>query len=92
MRWLEMYYILAGATSTARSTPKVAEGWSELGMLNAVAAQLNELADTVREDLLAKGSENMLTIAETIKEIAHNYVVVEAANAEEAAKLERMFG
>ena len=88
--WLEQFFALSRLTNQLRDAPPLQTNWSDLGELNAVATQINKFGAAITEDLLAKGAGHMNTVAETLSQVAHNYVVAEADATGEAAKLERM--
>lgn len=90
--WLQQYFALSKMAGELRAAPPLKGDWSDLGELNGVADQLNRFAEAIVEDLLQKGAGHMDNVAQTLTQIAKNYVIAEAEAAGEAAKLERMLG
>lgn len=81
-RWRECAQLLANNYSDARGAPAVPMVWAKLSPLNEAAGKVNEMADVVRDNLLDGGSYVMEDVANTVREIANNYLGVEEENVE----------
>lgn len=89
-RWNNASYGVSTANSHAAMAEEIPELWPDHGDLNAALRQINLLAHTIQNNLLADGMLKVMSIATTLRQVALNYVVGEAENEEEAKKLERM--
>lgn len=88
--WEGFSTTLSAGLGTARDAGLISPILGNLGALNDVITAVNRLAITIRADLLAEGIDHTQQVADNLRQIARDYVIAEAENADLVAQLEGM--